>query len=78
MKENEITKKDYILTNLHPDDGGYYIRLTDNKEYQLYHKKTQGQKLYHYIKKDNQEMRLNKEVEKMVLSSIKEYERYGI
>ena len=37
MSEEEIiTKEDYILTNLHTDDRGYYIRLKDNKEYQLY------------------------------------------
>ena len=37
MKENsKITKEEYILTNLHPRDGGYYIRLKDNKEYPLY------------------------------------------
>lgn len=79
MEENsEITKEEYILTNLHPDDRGYYIRLKDNKEYQLYYRKPRGQKMYCYIKKDNQKIRLDKEVEKWFLSSIREYERYGI
>lgn len=77
-EEEKITKEDYILTNLHPDDRGYYIRLKDNKEYQLYMRKPRGQKLYHFIKKDGREIRLDKEVEKYVLSNIREYERYGI
>ena len=76
--EEIITKKDYVLTNLHPDDRGYYIRLKDEKEYQLYRKKPRGQKQYYFIKKDNKEIKLNKEVENWVLSDIREYERYGI
>ena len=53
MEENEkITLKDYILTNLHPGDWGYYIRLKDNKEYQVYIRKPRGQRQYHFIKKD--------------------------
>lgn len=76
--EEKITKEDYVLTNLHPSDCGYYIRLKDGVEYQLYMRKPRGQKLYHFIKKDNQEIRLDKEVEKLVLSSIREYKRYGI
>ena len=73
-----ITKEDYILTNLHPEDRGYYIRLKDNKEYQLFACKPRGQKIYYYIKKDGQEIILDKEVKKWVVSEIREYERYGI
>lgn len=78
MSSDEITKKDYVLTNMHTGDLGYYIRLKDDKEYQLYIKKPRGQKQYHFIKKDGKEIRLSKEVEKWVISSIREYERYGI
>lgn len=28
----EITLEEYVLTNLHPGDWGYYIRLKDNIE----------------------------------------------
>ena len=78
MTEEEITKKEYVLTNLHPDDRGYYIRLNDEKEYQVYVKKPRGQKQYHFIKKDGKEIKLDKEVEKWFLSDVREYERYGI
>lgn len=79
MEENEkITVKEYVLTNLHPGDRGYYIRLKDNKEYQVYIRKPRGQKQYHFIKKEGKEIRLDKEVEKYFLSSAREYERYGI
>lgn len=76
--DNEITLEEYVLTNLHPTDWGYYIRLKDNIEYQVYIRKPRGQKKYYFIKKDDKEIRLNKEVEKSFLSSVREYERYGI
>ncbi len=79
MEESEkITHEEYVLTNLHPGDWGYYIRLKDNKEYQVYVRKPRGQKQYHFIKKDGKEIRLDKDVEKCFLSSVREYERYGI
>lgn len=74
----EITLEEYVLTNLHPSDWGYYIRLKDNIEYQVYIRKPRGQKKYYFIKKDDKEIRLNKEVEKCFLASVREYERYGI
>ena len=67
-----ITKEDYVLTNLNAE-GYYVIRLKDNKEYIVY---KEGEK--DYILKDNKKIYLDKEVRKMVLSSIREYERYGI
>lgn len=74
----KITRKEYLLTNLHPNDRGYYIRLKDNIEYQVYYRKPRGQKLYYFIKKDNKEFRLDEEVTKWYLQSKREYERYGI
>ncbi|MFQ9823134.1 MAG: hypothetical protein ACLRXI_07495 [Clostridia bacterium] len=78
MNKEEITLEEYVLTNLHPGDWGYYIRLKDNIEYQVYRRKPRGQKLYYFIKKDNKEFRLDEEVRKCFLQSKREYERYGI
>lgn len=72
----EITLEEYVLTNLHLGDWGYYIRLKDNIEYQVYKRKPRGQKLYYFIKKDNEEIRLDEEVRKCFLQSKREYERY--
>lgn len=78
MSIKEITLDDYVLTNINIDTKGYVIRLKDNKEYQVYVKKTRGQKAYDYIIKDGKEIKLSKEVRDIVLSEIREYERYGI
>lgn len=78
MNKEEITLDDYVLTNINIDTRGYVIRLKDNKEYQVYVKKTRGQKAYDYIVKDGKEVKLSDEVRKIVLSEIREYERYGI
>ena len=78
MDKEEITLNDYVLTNINIDTRGYVIRLKDNKEYQVYVKKTRGQKSYDYIVKDGKEIKLSDEVRKIVLSEIREYERYGI
>lgn len=74
----EITLEEYVLANLHLTDRGYYIRLKDNIEYQVYIRKPRGQKTYYFIKKDNKELRLNEDVKKCFLASVREYERYGI
>ena len=71
-EEEKITKREYILTNINLD-GYYVIRLTDNKEYKVY---KEGKK--DYIIKDDKKVYLDDEVRKWVLSSIKEYERYGV
>lgn len=78
VRMEEITLEEYVLTNLHPTDWGYYIRLKDNIEYQVYIRKPRGQKKYYFIKKDDKEIRLNKEVEKCFLADVREYDRYGI
>lgn len=78
MNKEEITLDDYVLTNINIDTRGYVIRLKDNKEYQVYVKKIRGQKAYDYIVKDGKEVKLSDEVRKIVLSEIREYERYGI
>ena len=71
-KADEITKEDYILTNINLD-GYYVIRLKDNKEYKIY---KEGKR--DYILKDNKKIYLDEQVRNWVLSSIREYERYGI
>lgn len=78
MDKEEITLNDYVLTNINIDTRGYVIRLKDNKEYQVYVKNPRGQKAYDYILKDGKEIKLSNEVRKIVLSEIREYERYGI
>ena len=78
MDKEEITLNDYLLTNINLDTRGYVIRLKDNKEYQVYVKKPRGQKSYDYIVKDGKEIKLSDEVRKIVLSEIREYERYGV
>ena len=78
MDKEEITLNDYVLTNINIDTRGYVIRLKDNKEYQVYVKKPRGQKSYDYIVKDGKEIKLSNEVRKIVLSEIREYEKYGI
>lgn len=60
----EITLEEYVLTNLHPGDWGYYIRLKDNIEYQVYKRKPRGQKLYYFIKKDNEDIKKENKLEK--------------
>lgn len=69
---SEITRKEYVLTNINRDCY-YVIRLTDDKEYIIY---KEGKK--DYIIKDGEKIYLDDEVRKAVLSSIREYERYGI
>lgn len=69
---NEITKDEYVLTNL--DLEGYYkIRLNDDQEYKIY---PEGKK--DYIMRNGEKVYLSEQVRKWVLSEIKQYERYGI
>lgn len=70
--EKVITKNDYILTNINLD-GYYVIKLKDNKSYKIY---KEGKNDYILI--DNKKCYLDEEVRKIVLSNIREYERYGI
>ena len=71
-KADEIEKEDYILTNINLD-GYYVIKLRDGNSYKIYKEGSRD-----YIFKDNKKIYLDKQVQNMVLSSIREYERYGI
>lgn len=73
---NEITREDYILTNIN-SEGYFVIRLKDDKEYIVYYRKLKG-KTINYIKKDGKEIPLSNEVLKMYLASVREYQREGI
>jgi len=68
----EITKEDYVLTNLNLE-GYYVIKLNDGNSYKIY---KEGNK--DYILKDNRKIYLSYEVRNWVLSEIRQYERYGI
>ncbi len=59
-----ITLDDYVLTNLSLKERCFVIRLKDNEEYIVYHRKTRGQKTIYYIKKDEKEILLDDEVKK--------------
>ena len=72
----EITLKDYELTNI-GTDRYFRVRLKDGNEYKIYPKKENG-KIVDYIEKDGKMIRLSKEVQKIVLAEIREYERRGI
>lgn len=71
-EEKVITRKDYILTNINLD-GYYVIKLKDDKAYKIYR---EGKKDYILI--NNEKYYLDEEIQKVVLSNIREYERYGI
>ena len=68
----EITKEDYVLTNLNLE-GYYVIKLKDGNSYKIY---KEGNK--DYILKDNKKIYLSNEVRNWVLSEIRQYEHYGI
>ena len=74
----EITRKDYILTNLDLKTLCFTIRLKDNKEYIVYHRRPRGQKTIYYIKKDDKEILLDDEVKKWFLSEVRLYNRVEI
>ncbi len=71
-KADEITKEDYVLTNINLE-GYYVIKLKESNSYKIY---KEGSR--YYILKDNKKVYLDKQVQNLVLSSIREYERYGI
>lgn len=72
----EITKKDYKLTNINRN-GKFVIRLKDDNEYVVYYRKQNG-KTINFIEKDGKEIPLSKEVLKMHLSEVRVYQRGGI
>lgn len=71
--QEEITLDDYVLTNINLNNLHYIIKLKDGNVYDIY---KQGQK--DYIIKDNKRIYLSKEVRDIVISEIREYERYGV
>lgn len=77
MKKEEITLKDYILTNIDLKTLNFTIRLKDNKEYIIYHKKENGKNII-FIKKDNKEIPLSNEIEKKCIYEIKIYNKDDI
>ncbi len=76
--EDKITLEDYVLTNLNLREQCFNIRLKDNKEYIVYHRRPRGQKTIYYIKKDNKEILLDDEVKKCFLSEVRVYNTVGI
>lgn len=73
-----ITLEDYVLTNLSLREHCFTIRLKDNNEYIVYHRKPRGQKTIYYIEKDGEEILLDDEVKKCYLSEVRLYNRVGI
>lgn len=73
-----ITLDNYVLTNLNLREHCFTIRLKDNNEYIVYHKKPRGQKTIYFIKKDGKEILLDDEVKKCYLSEVRLYNRVGI
>lgn len=78
MTNGEITLEDYKLTNIDLATHYFTIRLKDEKEYIVYRKLLDTGKLVYFIKKDDEEIALNKKVEKIFLKEVREYEREGI
>lgn len=73
-----ITLENYVLTNLSLKEHCFTIRLKDNNEYIVYHRKPRGQKTIYYIEKDGKEILLEDEVKKCYLSEVRLYNRVGI
>ena len=77
----KITLNDYVLTNIDLETLCFTIRLKDEKEYIVYHKriKVDGRvKTINYIKKDGKIIPLDDEVTKLHLTEVRVYQREGI
>lgn len=77
----KITLNDYVLTNIDLETLCFTIRLKDEKEYIVYHKriKVDGRvKTINYIKKDGKIIPLDDEVTKLHLAEVRVYQREGI
>ena len=70
----EITKEDYVLTNLKPFLGCFTIRLKDGKEYRVY-KDDKGK---YYIKKDDDKYYLDIQVKRWFDGECDVYNNSGI
>lgn len=73
---NEITKEDYVCTNINLDKMKYTIRIKTNIEYVVMYTMTKP-KMY-FIIVDNEIRPLSKDVVKMYKQTVREYEKYGI
>ena len=69
----EITLKDYLLTNIDLKTCSFTIRLKNNEEYIVYHKYGK-----YYIKKDGKEIPLSNDVKRLYLSEVRIYNHDGI
>ena len=82
MTNAKITLDDYKLTNIDITTGEFTIRLKDDKEYTVYHKHLDtgeyGTFVRFFIEKDGKEIPLSREVAKIFLREVREYEREGI
>ena len=77
----KITLGDYVLTNIDLETLCFTIRLKDEKEYIVYHKKIKVDgrvKTINYIKKDGKIIPLDDEVTKLHLAEVRVYQREGI
>lgn len=77
----KITLDDYVLTNIDLETLCFTIRLKDEKEYIVYHKKIKVDgrvKTINYIKKDGKIIPLDDEVTKLHLAEVRVYQREGI
>lgn len=77
----KITLDDYVLTNIDLETLCFTIRLKDEKEYIVYHKKIKADgrvKTINYIKKDGKIIPLDDEVTKLHLAEVRVYQREGI
>ena len=73
-----ITRDEYVLTNIDLETLCFTIRLIDDKEYIVYHKKDDDGKIINYIKKDGKNIPLDVEVTKWHLAEVRIYQREGI
>ena len=82
MPSTDITLEDYVLTNIELETGCFTIRLKDGNEYVVYHNHLDageyGAFVRFFIKKDGKEIPLSREVTKIFLKEVREYEREGI
>jgi hypothetical protein len=82
MTNGEITLDDYKLTNIDLATHYFTIRLKDEKEYTVCHKHLDtgeyGTFVRFFIEKDGKGIPLSREVAKIFLREVREYEREGI
>jgi hypothetical protein len=80
-QSEKITRNEYVLTNIDLESLCFTIRLTDEKEYIVYHKKINingKNKTINYIKKDGKIILLDEEVTKWYLTEVRVYQKEGL